>query len=68
MIRLKYGVRVLLGGTLVYAVACGGSSSPGDLGGAGPTPATNSFAGATASGGQPVRSTGTTWWHAPRRG
>src|SRR6478609_6832535 len=49
MNRLKYGVQVFLGCTLVYAAGCGGSTSPGDTGDTGSAGSKGSFAGATAA-------------------
>jgi len=58
MIKLKHGVQVLLGCTLIYATACGGSTSPGDAGGSSTAGSTASFAGARSSGGASMTSAG----------
>jgi len=58
MIQLKHGVQVLLGCTLVYATACGGSTSPGDSGGMGTAGAIGSFAGGIPTAGSSATSAG----------
>ena len=58
MIKLKHGVQALLGCTLAYVTACGGSTSPGDMGGESIAGSTGSHAGSTSSGTQPSSSAG----------
>lgn len=58
MIRLKRGVQVLLGCTLVYATACGGSTSPDDGGALGSAGFIGVIAGATAGAGHSSSSAG----------
>jgi len=59
MIKSKHGVHVLLGCALVYATACGGSTSPGDLGSVASAGSTGSLPGApSAAAGYATASAG----------